>query len=76
VLRRGVRVAVPGPVAAVVAEVWGLVVGAGALALAAVAAVLGAAVLAVRVPDARGWAAVLLVGGLAVALLGAAWRSR
>jgi uncharacterized membrane protein len=75
-LRRQVRVAVPGPVAAVVAEVWGLVVGAGSLALAAVAGVLGAAVLAVRVPDARGWAAVLLVAALVTALLGAAWRER
>jgi len=75
-LRRDTHVVVPGAVRAVAAEAWGLVVGAGALALAAVAVVLGAALLAVRVPDARGWAAVLLVAGLAAALTAAAWRSR
>lgn len=56
-------------VRAVVAEVWGLVVGGGSLALAAVAAVLGAALLATRVDDARGWAAVLLVAAIVAALL-------
>jgi len=42
-LKRPVGVPVPGVVRAVVAELWGLVVGAGSLALAAIAAVLGAA---------------------------------
>ncbi|MFZ1879325.1 MAG: hypothetical protein WAU41_04085, partial [Gaiellaceae bacterium] len=45
-LRRPVGVPVPGVVRAVVTEIWGLVVGAGSLALAAIAAVLGAALLA------------------------------
>jgi uncharacterized membrane protein len=61
---------------AVAAETWGLVVGGGSLALAIVAAVLGAALLAARVPDARGWAAVLLVAALAAALLLALGESR
>jgi uncharacterized membrane protein len=56
-------------VRAVAAEAWGLVVGGGSLALAAVAAVLGAALLAARVGDGRGWAAVLLVGAIVAALL-------
>lgn len=60
---------IPRLVRAVVAEVWGLVVGAGSLALAAVAAVLGGALLAARVDDARGWAAVVLVAGVVVALV-------
>jgi uncharacterized membrane protein len=75
-LRRGVRVNVPHAVGAVAAEVWGLVVGAGSLALAAVAVVLGAALLVARAGDARGWAAVLLGGGLVVALVGTVARSR
>jgi Ca2+/H+ antiporter, TMEM165/GDT1 family len=67
-LRRPRAVHVPRLVAAVVSEIWGLVVGAGSLALAAVAAVLGAALLAARVGDARGWAALVLVGGVVAAL--------
>ena len=63
------RLPIPSLVRAVAAELWGLVVGAGSLALAAVAAVLGAALFATRVGDARGWAAVLLVAGVVVALV-------
>jgi uncharacterized membrane protein len=66
----------PGPVAAVAAEVWGLVVGAGILALAAVAAVLGAALFVARVGDARGWGALLLVAGVVGGLLVAVADSR
>jgi uncharacterized membrane protein len=63
-------------VRAVAAEAWGLVVGGGSLALAIVAAVLGAGLLAARVGDARGWAALLLVGALVAALLLALGESR
>jgi hypothetical protein len=56
--------------------VWGLVVGAGTLALAAIAAVLGAALFAARVADARGWAALLLVAGIVGALAIAVGESR
>jgi hypothetical protein len=59
-----------------VSELWGLVVGAGSLALAAIAAVLGAALLAARLADARGWAALLLVAGIVVALVIAVAESR
>jgi hypothetical protein len=70
------RVTVPGPVRAVAAEVWGLVVGAGSLALAAVAAVLGAALMATRLDAERGWAAVVLVAGIVAALGIAVGESR
>jgi uncharacterized membrane protein len=76
VLRRPRTVPVPRLVAAVVTEVWGLVVGAGTLALVAITAVLGGALLAARVPDARGWAALLLIGGVVGALLIAVAESR
>jgi uncharacterized membrane protein len=69
-------VPVPNPIRAVVAEIWGLVVGAGSLALAAIAAVLGAALLAARLSDARGWAALVLVGGIVLALVIAVAESR
>lgn len=75
-LKRPVGVPVPGVVRAVVAELWGLVVGAGSLALAAIAAVLGAALLAARLSDARGWAALVLVGGIVLALVIAVAESR
>ena len=75
-LRRPVAVPVPGIARAVVAEIWGLVVGAGSLALAAIAAVLGAALLAARLSDARGWAALVLVGGVVLALVIALAESR
>jgi uncharacterized membrane protein len=75
-LRRPVGVPVPGVVRAVVTEIWGLVVGAGSLALAAIAAVLGAALLAARLSDARGWAALVLVGGVVPALAIAVAESR
>jgi uncharacterized membrane protein len=75
-LRRPVGVPVPGVVRAVVTEIWGLVVGAGSLALAAIAAVLGAALLAARLSDARGWAALVLVGGVVLALAIAVAESR
>lgn len=68
-LKRPVAVPVPGVIRAVVAEIWGLVVGAGSLALAAIAAVLGAALLAARLSDARGWAALVLVAGVVLALV-------
>jgi uncharacterized membrane protein len=76
VLRQPRTVPVPHLVAVVVSEVWGLVVGAGSLALAAIAAVLGGALLASRVSDARGWASLLLVGGVVGALLIAVAESR
>ena len=63
------RVPVPRLLRAVVVEIWGLLVGAGSLALAAVASVLAAALLAARVDDAAGWAAVVLVGGVVLALV-------
>jgi hypothetical protein len=69
-------VPVPGVVRAVGAEIWGLVVGAGSLALAAIAAVLGAALLAARLSDARGWAALVLVAGVVLALVIAVAESR
>jgi uncharacterized membrane protein len=75
-LKRPVGVPVPGVIRAVVTEIWGLVVGAGSLALAAIAAVLGAALLAARLTDARGWAALVLVGGVVLALLIAVTESR
>jgi uncharacterized membrane protein len=75
-LRRPVGIPVPGIVRAVVAEIWGLVVGAGSLALAAIAAVLGAALLAARLSDSRGWAALVLVGGIVLALVIAVAESR
>jgi uncharacterized membrane protein len=75
-LRRPVGVPVPGVIRAVVAEIWGLVVGAGSLALAAIAAVLGAALLAARLSDARGWAALVLVAGVVLALVIAVAESR
>ncbi len=75
-LRRPVGLPVPGAIRAVVAEIWGLVIGAGSLALAAIAAVLGAALLAARLSDARGWAALVLVGGVVLALVIAVAESR
>ena len=63
------RVPVPRLVRAVAVEIWGLLVGAGSLALAAVASVLAAALLAARVDDAAGWAGVVLVGGVVLALV-------
>lgn len=51
-LRNPPTVRLPSLLVAVVAEIWGLVVGAGSLALAAIAAVLGAALLVARVGDA------------------------
>jgi uncharacterized membrane protein len=75
-LKRPVGVPVPGVLRAVVAEIWGLVVGAGSLALAAIAAVLGAALLAARLSDSRGWAALVLVGGVVLALVIAVAESR
>jgi uncharacterized membrane protein len=63
------RVPVPRLVHAVAVEIWGLLVGAGSLALAAVASVLAAALLAARVDDAAGWAGVVLVGGVVLALV-------
>jgi uncharacterized membrane protein len=75
-LKRPVRVLVPGALRAVATEIWGLVVGAGSLALAAIAAVLGAALLAARLSDARGWAALVLVGGVVLALVIAVAESR
>jgi uncharacterized membrane protein len=75
-LKRPVSVPVPGVVRAVVSEIWGLVVGGGSLALAAIAAVLGAALLAARLTDARGWAALLLVAGIVLALVIAVAESR
>jgi hypothetical protein len=62
-------VPVPRLVHAVAVEIWGLLVGAGSLALAAVASVLAAALLAARVDDAAGWAGVVLVGGVVLALV-------
>ena len=70
------HVPIPSLVRAIAAELWGLVVGAGSLALAAVAAVLGAALFATRVGDARGWAAVLLVVGVVLALVATVAGSR
>jgi uncharacterized membrane protein len=75
-LKRPVRVRVPGALRAVATEIWGLVVGAGSLALAAIAAVLGAALLAARLSDARGWAALVLVAGVVLALAIAVAESR
>lgn len=76
-LRRPVGVPpVPAALRAVAAEIWGLVVGAGSLALAAIAAVLGAALLAARLSNARGWAALVLVAGIVLALLIAVAESR
>jgi Ca2+/H+ antiporter, TMEM165/GDT1 family len=75
-LRRPRTIHAPRILAAVVSELWGLVVGAGSLALAAIAAVLGAALLAARLADARGWAALLLVAGIVVALVIAVAESR
>ncbi len=75
-LRRPLGIPVPRVIRAVVAEIWGLVVGAGSLALAAIAAVLGAALLAARLSDARGWAALVLVGGVVLALVIAVAESR
>jgi uncharacterized membrane protein len=75
-LRRPRTIRVPRAAAAVAAEVWGLVVGAGVLALAAIAAVLGAALFAARVADGRGWAALLLVAGIVGALAIAVGESR
>jgi hypothetical protein len=75
-LKRPVGVPVPGVLRAIVAEIWGLVVGAGSLALAAIAAVLGAALLAARLSDSRGWAALVLVGGIVAALVIAVAESR
>jgi Ca2+/H+ antiporter, TMEM165/GDT1 family len=75
-LRRPLGVPLPGVARAVVTEIWGLVVGAGSLALAAIAAVLGAALLAARLSDARGWAALVLVGGVVLALAIAVAESR
>jgi Ca2+/H+ antiporter, TMEM165/GDT1 family len=75
-LRRPRTIRVPGAVAAVATEIWGLVVGAGVLALGAIAAVLGAALFAARVADARGWAALLLVAGIVGALAVAVAESR
>ena len=75
-LRNKRTVRLPRFVVAVSTEIWGLVVGAGSLALAALAAVLGAALLVARVPDAAGWGALLLVGGVVAALLIAVSESR
>jgi uncharacterized membrane protein len=75
-LRRPPTLRVPHAIVAVATEVWGLVVGAGVLALGAIAAVLGAALFAARVADARGWAALLLVAGIVGALTLAVAQSR
>ncbi|MBA3844893.1 MAG: hypothetical protein H0X39_20155 [Actinobacteria bacterium] len=75
-LRHPRQVRMPRLLAAIVTEIWGLVVGAGSLALAAIVAVLGAALLATRLSDARGWAALLLVGGIVAALVIAVAESR
>lgn len=75
-LRRPPDVHVPHAVAAVVAEVWGLVVGGGMLALAAVTAVLAAALVVAKSGDARGWAALVLVLGVVTALVVAVAGSR
>jgi len=74
-LRRPPGLPVPHAVRAVVSEIWGLVVGAGSLALAAVAAVLAAALLVAQDGD-PGWAALLLVAGIVAALVGAVAGSR
>jgi uncharacterized membrane protein len=73
-LRSQRRLALPdaGPIRiarAVAAEIWGLVVGGGSLALTTIAAVLGAALFAARVGDGRGWAAVILVAAIVGAVL-------
>jgi len=75
-LRHPRRVRVPRLLAAVAAEIWGLVVGGGMLALAAVAAVLAAALLVAQAGDAADWAALLLVAGVVTALLIAVAGSR
>lgn len=75
-LRRPTVPRLPGPVAAVASELWGLVVGAGTLALAALAAVIGAALFVARIGDARGWGALLLVGGIVAGLVIAVAESR
>jgi len=66
----------PRPIAVVAREVWGLVVGGGTLALAAVTAVLAAALLVAKDGDAAGWAALVLVAGVVAALLVAVAGSR
>jgi Ca2+/H+ antiporter, TMEM165/GDT1 family len=68
-LRHPPGVQIPRVVAAVAAEIWGLVVGGGMLALGAVTAVLAAALLVAQAGDAAGWAALLLVAGVVTALL-------
>jgi uncharacterized membrane protein len=75
-LRHPRRVRVPHLVAAVATEIWGLVVGGGMLALAAVTAVLAAALLVAQAGDAADWAALLLVAGVVTALLIAVAGSR
>ena len=75
-LRHPRQVRVPHVLAAVAAEIWGLVVGGGLLALGAVAAVLAAALLVAQAGDAADWAALLLVAGVVAALLVAVAGSR
>ena len=75
-LRHPRSVRVPHLLAAVAAEIWGLVVGGGMLALGAVTAVLAAALLVAQADDAAGWAALLLVAGVVTALLIAVAGSR
>jgi Ca2+/H+ antiporter, TMEM165/GDT1 family len=75
-LRHPRHVRVPHLLAALAAEIWGLVVGGGMLALAAVTAVLAAALVVAQAGDAAGWAALLLVAGVVTALLIAVAGSR
>ena len=75
-LRHPPGVHAPRVLRAVVAEIWGLVVGGGMLALAAVAAVLAAALLVAKEGDAADWAALLLVAGVVTALVIAVAGSR
>ncbi len=74
-LRRPPGPRAPRVVRAVAAEIWGLVVGAGSLALAAVATVLAAALVVAQDGD-PGWAALLLVAGIVAALVAAVAGSR
>ena len=74
-LRRPPGLRAPRVVRAVAAEIWGLVVGAGSLALAAVATVLAAALVVAQDGD-PGWAALLLVAGIVAALVAAVAGSR
>jgi len=75
-LRHPPGVHAPRVLRAVVAEIWGLVVGGGMLALAAVTSVLAAALLVAKSGDAADWAALLLVAGVVTALVIAVAGSR